>query len=363
MTTPPTPYLAVDAEQAQANIERAAERARAAGIAYRPHVKTHKTIELARMQAQAGANGLTVATIGEAEVFADAGFDDLFIAYPLWIDDLARARVRALTERGVRVLVGTDAAEAARRLAGTGARAVIEIDSGHGRSGALPTDAGVVARAASDAGVEVAGVFTFPGHAYGLAAGQGAADDEAAALTGAIDALRAAGVPEPSRGFVRSGGSTPSAPHVTSALTELRPGVNALYDAGQWELGIATPEQIALWAVATVVSARGTRIVVDAGSKTLGADRPGYASGFGRLLDHPDARIVQLSEHHAVVELPEGAPVPPLGTRVRVAPNHVCSAVNLHDTLQIVGADAIGDGPADRPVIGTWLVTARGKNA
>ncbi|WP_447645932.1 alanine racemase [Nocardioides zeae] len=201
-----------------------------------------------------------------------------------------------------------------------------------------PAQAGAVALAAADLGVAVEGVFTFPGHAYAPGAATAVAAQEAAALAEAAAVVVAAGIPCP----VRSGGSTPT---LTAALErvgpspaadELRPGVYVFGDAQQWELGHHAPEDVALVAVATVVSHAGGRAVLDAGSKTLGADRAAYASGFGRLLDHPGARIVQLSEHHAVVDL-LGAALPPVGERVRVVPNHVCAAVNLADELVVDG--------------------------
>jgi D-serine deaminase-like pyridoxal phosphate-dependent protein len=143
-------------------------------------------------------------------------------------------------------------------------------------------------------------------------------------------------------------------------LTEARPGVYVFGDAQQWELGSCPPERIALTARATVVSHAGGRVVLDAGSKILSADRAPYATGYGRLLDHPQARIVQLSEHHAVVDLagdPDGAapPEPPaLGSVVRVVPNHVCTAVNLVDELLVAHSDRIVD---------RWPVAARGRNS
>ena len=151
-----------------------------------------------------------------------------------------------------------------------------------------------------------------------------------------------------------SGGSTPTleASLTTGVPTELRPGVYALNDAQQWELGSATPDQIALTCHATVVSHAGGRLVLDAGGKALAADRAAYNTGAARLLDHPDARVVLLSEHHAVVE-GYAAPLPPLGSRVRVVPNHVCAAVNLAETLW---ADT-GDG------LEPWAVAARGRNS
>ena len=150
-----------------------------------------------------------------------------------------------------------------------------------------------------------------------------------------------------------SGGATPTADAVRpGTMTELRPGVYVFGDAQQWELGTTTPDRIALTCWATVVSHAGGRVVLDAGSKALGADRAAWATGYGRLLDHPDARVVLLSEHHAVVEWDHGPP-PPLGSHLRVVPNHVCNAVNLADTLTVVRGGR---------VVATWPVAARGAN-
>ncbi|WP_243057594.1 alanine racemase [Nocardioides sp. SR21] len=343
MSAPPTPYLRVDVARLAANIEKAA----AIGVALRPHVKTHKCVEIARMQVAAGAQGITVATIGEAEAFVDAGFDDVFIAYPLWVDARAAERLRALADRA-RVTIGVDSvagAANAGRLLGDRVSALVEVDSGHHRSGGPPQRAAEVAQA----GVEVRGVFTFPGHSYAPDGRAAAAQDEARALAVAAGALRAAGI-EPE---VVSGGSTPSlADSDTGVLTELRPGVYVFNDAQQWELGTVGSDRIALTCRATVVSHAGGRLVLDSGSKLLGADRAAYATGFGRLLQHPDARVVQLSEHHAVVDL-GGAPLPPLGSQVDVIPNHVCNAVNLVDELWAdTGDDLL-----------RWPVAGRGRNS
>ena len=354
-----TPYLVVDETRLEANLVAMAEHARALGVALRPHAKTHKSLEIAARQRAHGAVGLTVATVGEAEVFGDAGVDDLFIAYPIWAVGPRADRLHALASR-VRLRVGVDSADSARMLA-TAVRAghpgaaplaiAVEVDSGHHRSGIAPERAAEVAAAALEAGLLVDGVFTFPGHSYGSGAAAPAAGDEAVALVTARDALVAAGIPCP----VVSGGSTPSARAADGGvLTELRPGVYLFGDAQQWELGTIDPESIALTARATVVSRREHVAVVDAGSKILGADRAAYASGYGRLLDHPDARITALSEHHATITFPPGADVPPLGTRLRVVPNHVCNAVNLVDQL-VVESDGVE--------VGTWAVAARGRNS
>ena len=345
---PPTPFLAIDLPVLQANIERVAAWADDRGLALRPHVKTHKSPEIAHMQEDAGVGGLTVATVGEAEVFAQQGFDDLFVAYPLWLDDDRRRRLARLAERAT-LRVGFDSVEAARRLAGTGVTGLVEVDSGHHRSGVAPEAAGEVAAGAVEGGLEVLGAFTFPGHSYAPGGRAAAAGGEAGALASAAEALRAAGI-EP---VVLSGGSSPSLAETGDGLTESRPGVYVFNDAQQWELGSCTPDQIALTCHATVVSHAGGRLVLDSGSKVLGADRPAWASGFGRLLDHPEARIVILSEHHAVADL-AGRPLPPLGSTVRVVPNHACNAVNLVDEYAVV---------ADGGLVDRWAVAARGMNA
>ncbi len=345
-----TPYLAVDVDILDRNLAAMAAAARAAGTRLRPHVKTHKCVEIARRQVALSGAGITVATVAEAEVFAAAGFDDLFLAYPIIATGRRADRLRALAAR-VALRCGVDSAAAAVLLARAvpGLPVLVEIDSGHHRTGIAPAQAGEVAAAADAVGLEVVGVFTFPGHGYGPDQREQAALDEATALTDAATAVARAGISM----TVRSGGSTPTAGLFDSdVLTELRPGVYVFQDAQQAELGSARMADIALTAVATVVSRAPGRAVLDAGSKVLGADRPAWTTGFGRLPDRPDARVVALSEHHATVEFPEGE-VPAVGQTVRVAPNHVCTAVNLADELVVV---------ADGVEVDRWAVAARGAN-
>jgi D-serine deaminase-like pyridoxal phosphate-dependent protein len=349
-----TPCLVVDRDVLDGNLVAMASRARDGGVALRPHAKTHKCVEIARRQLALGAVGLTVATVGEGEVFADAGFTDLFIAYPLWASGARGMRLRALVER-VALRVGVDSSEGVelltRALDGTEAEVVVEVDSGHHRTGVTPALAGQVAVAARRSGLRVAGVFTFPGHGYGPGLRERAAADEARALLQADAALRDAGAGE----GLRSGGSTPTATLLDpEALNELRPGVYAFNDGQQVELGAASWESVALIAAATVVSRHGRDVVLDAGSKVLGADRPPWATGYGRLLDHPGARVVALSEHHATVTFPGDSPLPELGSVVRVVPNHVCAAVNLADVLVVAAEGAVVD---------EWQIAARGRNA
>jgi D-serine deaminase-like pyridoxal phosphate-dependent protein len=348
-----TPCLVVDRDVLEVNLAAMASHARDLGVALRPHAKTHKCVPIAHRQLALGAVGLTVATVSEAEVFADAGCTDLFIGYPLWAVGARAERLRGLAER-VALRVGADSAEGVevlgRALAGTEAEVVIEIDSGHHRTGVPPALAGPVALAAQRAGLRVAGVFTFPGHGYGPGQRERAAGDEARALGEAAGSLRVAGV----AAELRSGGSTPTAALLdATALTEIRPGVYVFNDAQQVELGAAGWESVALTAAATVVSRAGRDVVLDAGSKVLGADRPAWTTGYGRLLDHPGARVTALSEHHATVRFPEDGPLPELGSVLRVVPNHVCTAVNLADDLVVV---------AEGVVVDRWPVAARGRN-
>jgi D-serine deaminase-like pyridoxal phosphate-dependent protein len=354
-----TPEIMVDVDVLQRNIERMAAGVGAKGLALRPHAKTHKIPEIAALQLAAGAVGLTVATIGEAEVFAEHGAADLFIAYPLWVTERSGERLRQLSRRA-RIAVGTDSAEAARalgaQLAGAEVDVLVEIDSGHHRSGVTPEQAVGVAHAAAGAGLRVAGVFTFPGHSYAPGMPAEAAEAERRALAESARLLTDAGFD-----IARvSGGSTPSALLTEPGpTTEVRPGVYVFGDAQQLELGRCAPEDVALTVAATVVSRHEgssdvpRRVVLDAGSKVLGGDRPGWATGFGRLADVPEARITGLSEHHATVVFPDGAALPALGERLRVVPNHVCVAVNLVDEVTVVSGGEIVD---------RWRVAARGRN-
>lgn len=352
-----TPALVVDVGVLDRNIARMAEAGRAGSFALRPHAKTHKCPQIAERQLHSGAPGLTLATTAEAEVFAGAGVADLFIAYPLWVDEVKGRRLRGLADR-VALRVGVDSAEGAERL-GRAVRgstrpveALVEVDSGHHRTGVQPGNAADVAKAAAGAGLEVAGVFTFPGHGYdGSGAREQAARDEERALGEAARALEGIGM----SARVVSGGSTPTAGRWRpGVVNELRPGVYVFGDATQLALGSCGKDDLALVAAATVVSVPAAdRFVLDAGGKVLGADRQAWASGYGFVPEYPDATITALSEHHATVQLPAGAKPPRLGTVLAVVPNHVCATVNLADAFLVV---------KDGELVDSWPVAARGAN-
>ncbi len=344
-----TPAVVVDAGRLERNLARMAAASAAAGVALRPHAKTHKCAEIGRRQLSHGAVGLTVATLAEAELFADGGCPSVFIAYPLWAGSGdRRARLAALRERAD-LRVGVDSVAAAARLADAvpGVRVLIEIDSGQHRSGVLPEQVPSLADACRGLGLDVAGAFTHPGHSYRTpSSAGGAAGDERAALAAAGAALAAFvdGTP------VLSGGSTPTAAAGLAApLTEVRPGTYVFGDRQQMHLSGLRVDDVALVVAARVVSApRPGQVVLDAGSKALSGDRPGWLTGHGLLLEAPEAVIATLSEEHAVVTgLETGLKV---GDLVRIVPNHVCTVVNLMSELVVVSGGAVA---------GRWPVRAR----
>ncbi len=353
-----TPALVVDIDRLTAAIDGMAARMAERGVTLRPHAKTHKSLEVGRRQVAAGAAGLTVATIGEAEVFAAGGFDDLFIAYPLVPRGPKSARLRAVAGR-CRLTVGLDSVVGARAIAealgdavGT-VRVLIEVDTGGRRSGVPPRYVPTIATQAAGLGLAVAGVFTHGGHGYaGPDARPGAADDEVRGLAEAAAGLAAAGL-EPS---VVSAGSTPTA--VGSArgvVTEERPGTYVYGDRLQVALGSIGMDAVAAVVATTIVSVdpAARRVVVDAGAKILGKDVAAYVAGHGEIPDLGGATIARLYDHHGVVELEEDLPLPEVGRVVTVIPNHICPVVNLVDDVLVLHDGAIVD---------RWPVDARGRN-
>jgi D-serine deaminase-like pyridoxal phosphate-dependent protein len=357
---PHTPAIVVDQTILEANISAMADFAATQRLALRPHAKTHKIAAIAQKQLAAGAHGLSVATLGEAQYFFDAGITDIFIAYPIWPHRNEAALLTSLAERGA-LAVGTDSVDAVHHLADLteedpGVAVLIELNSGHDRSGVFPDQVVPIAQAIRQRSMTLRGVFTIPGHSYAPGAHTTAADNEARTLRAAQRVLHEAGF----RLEVLSGGSSPTATATPAdGATEIRPGVYVFGDAQQLELGRIGWEDIALHVVATVVAqhpAHGTapaRIIVDAGSKILAADRAPWATGHGRVMGHPDARITALSEHHGTI-IWDSDDLPAMGTQLRLVPNHVCVAVNLADEVYVVENDQL---------VATWLVGARGMNS
>ncbi|RLS30023.1 MAG: D-TA family PLP-dependent enzyme [Planctomycetota bacterium] len=362
INTIPTPALVLDAEKVRRNIERMAAYTKACGIANRPHTKTHKSLAIAGLQLAAGAKGLTVAKVGEAEVFARAFGDrepDILVAYPT-VDPARTIRLAALARCGtIRVAIDTPEAiaalSAAASAAGTTLGILCDLDVGSGRTG-VPTTDRLVALAAATArspGLRLDGIFYYPGHVTVLPANQGEPLAAVAAmLQEAIDAFDAQGL---CREIV-SGGSTPTAfqSHHIREGTEIRPGTCVYNDLNIVRGGFGSLDDCAAQVICTVVSdAVANQVILDGGSKTLTSDRCGPApeSGHGLIVEYPDAFIGKLTEEHAQVDIRRCLARPRVGERVTVIPNHICPVVNLHDTawwweadgsLQVLPIDARG---------------------
>jgi D-serine deaminase-like pyridoxal phosphate-dependent protein len=353
-----TPAVVIDLDVLERNISRMAARMREAAVALRPHAKTHKTPEIGRMQLAAGARGLSLAKVGEAEVFAAAGFDDLFLAYPVVGEDRAR-RLLALAERA-RLAVGADSVEGAESLgrvfhaAGRRLDVLVKVDSGFHRVGASPDASPALAAAIAELpGIRLRGIFTHAGHGYHAPTREevervGRSEGEIVARV--AEALRRRGL----SCEVVSVGSTPTASSAVEAegVTECRPGNYVFHDASQVALGTCAPEDCAMTVHATVVSVPAAeRAIVDAGSKTLSSDalRP-RAGGHGSILGRR-SRLDRLSEEHGVVAVEAGERFR-VGERVRILPNHACVVANLHDRLVVSRGDRVE---------GEWRVAARGR--
>lgn len=357
----PTPSCVVDANRLEANVDRWQRMCERSGVAFRPHAKTHKTIELARLQLEAGACGMTCATVGEAEVLAEAGVHDLVVAYPLLSLDGCR-RLAALAALGARLGTNVDSEFGARRLgaaaveAGVTVRVHLDVDTGLGRSGVDKHDVPGLLRLARLVsgleGLELQGVTTYRGAMYREAPAE-AADagvEEARLVTSLAEALRREGVV---LGTV-SAGSTPTGLAVAGSkgMTEIRAGTYVFNDLMQVELGAATWDQVALSIMTTVVSTGASWATIDAGSKTFGGDvRAPQGDGpavYARAADRP-ATITRMSEELGIVEnRSEGLK---LGELVHWYPAHACTCVNLADELFIVRAGVVEH---------VWSVAARG---
>jgi D-serine deaminase-like pyridoxal phosphate-dependent protein len=354
-----TPALVIDLDIVERNARRMADAVAARGIALRPHVKTHKSVALARLQMEHGATGITVGTLGEAEVMADGGLPDIFLAYTVWAAGPKQARLRALAERpGLRFAVGADSVagleQLARAMSGSSARlrVVIEVDPHYGRTGVEPGAVAEIGRAVERRGFELLGLFSHGGHAYaGGDAIAAAARDELEALTTGAAALRTAGI-EPQ---VLSAGSSPTALGVLSApVTDVRPGTYLIGDRMQVALGASPADGVAIAVAATVVStAVDGQVVINAGAKSLTKDLPPYLAGYGWLPDYPHGVIERVTDYHGQVRFPSGAPQPALGEIVAVIPNHACPTIDLCDSFAATRSGSL---------VGRWTVDARGRS-
>jgi D-serine deaminase-like pyridoxal phosphate-dependent protein len=356
----PTPALILDRAILRRNLKRMSDRLRQAGILLRPHLKTAKSVQIGRMAVEGHDGRITVSTLAEARYFAEGGFKDIF--YAVGVVPSKLPAVTALRRQGVNLRVVTDNIAVALGIAdaaknGDTFSVFIEVDSGGGRAGLpYPELPGLIdiARVLHTApGVELAGVMTHAGHSYhestvdGIAA---VAEQERLAIVTAAEKIRAAGIPCP----IVSGGSTPTAMHSRdfTGITEMRPGVYCFNDLDQEFIGACDAGDLALSVLASVIGhyPHRNQVLIDAGalalSKDISAQEFQPKVGYGTIADPPakDMAVVACSQEHGFVQSDD--PIPygnlPIGSRVRVLPNHACITAAAYDRYYVVDSELDG---------------------
>ncbi|TMU96746.1 DSD1 family PLP-dependent enzyme [Streptomyces sp. DASNCL29] len=370
LADPDTPFAVVDVHKALRNIDRLAAKADQLGVTLRPHVKTAKSLDVAALMHGAAPNPVTVSTLAEAEAFADGGYTD--ITYAVGIDPHKLPRVLALLRRGVTLRVLLDSAEQAAfvaeasRRAGIGIPAQIEIDC-DGHRGGLKTDAPAlldIGHTLHDAGC-LDGVLTHAGESYFAYSAEErrlAAENERDTAVTAAGKLRAAGLPV----ATVSVGSTPTA-HAAEDLTgvtELRAGNYVFFDLVMAGLGVCRIDDLALSVVVTVIGHRPEYgwIVTDGGWMAMSRDRGTAAQsqdqGYGLVTDLagcpiPGLAMSAASQEHGTITARDGATLPdlPIGTRLRILPNHACATAAQHRGYHVIDSSRTGtDAPAVQAV-------------
>ncbi len=355
-----TPALVIDLDIMERNLRRVADYCKSNGLRLRPHTKTHKSPLVGRMQLDSGAVGLTVAKVGEAEVMLASGTPDLLLHYPV----IGRSKLERLmaVARNARVTVALDSLAAARELseaaraAGLEVGVLAEANVGMNRVGVAPGSE-LVELARCIAGLPrlaFEGITFYPGHIKDTGEhGSGQLAALRGTIAGMLEDLGRAGLPV----NVVSGGSTPALfrSHELPGMNEIRPGTYVYNDMNTVRTGGCALEDCAASVLVTVVSnARKGHVIVDGGSKTFSSDRsiaPGDNT-FGRVMEAPEAAFHAMNEEHGYVDIGRtGMELAP-GDRVRIIPNHICTAVNLHERTY-----GIRGGEVER----IWPVEARGK--
>jgi len=348
-----TPTVVVDMNKVRANLKGMKEIVAASGCMLRPHVKTHKITELARLQLEYGANGITCAKVSEAEVMADGGIRDIFIAYPL-VGDFRIRRAVELSRR-TRLILAVDSFDGAKALSDAAVNAGIclevrlEVDTGLRRTGVPYHKASDLAGSiAKLPGLKLTGIFTFRGLIYdgkptnyNSAAGR----QEGEMLAALAVKLRGQGLD------IRevSGGSSPTGKYVAGVqgVTEVRPGTYIFQDFMQVKEGACTEDECAAFVLATVVSTPDDGYaIVDGGSKTYGTDfqintAPFYHEGYGYVAGNPDLVLSRVNEEHGIVTSKSGCTGLKVGQRICITPVHICSTVNLHNHIWLMEGDQL----------------------
>jgi D-serine deaminase-like pyridoxal phosphate-dependent protein len=353
-----TPVVLIDLDILERNLRRAQDYCTSHGIGFRPHIKTHKIPQIGRMQVEMGAVGLTCAKTGEAEVMAAAGIPDLFIAYPIWGAQKLERLVR-LAER-CRLTVAFDSPEVAEgisraaREASLEIGALVEIDTGQGRCGIAPGPALVsLCRKVMDLpGLRFRGLMTYQGFIRGsIPEREAQMREEGDRVQRVLDTLRGEGI----ECELVSGGTSPSLffSHLAGPITENRAGTYVFNDRNMVGSGAVGWDDCAMRIAVTVVSdAVPGQVIVDGGSKTFSSDRCDAWDGFGRFVEDPELVLVKMNEEHGYVRLNGSVQRHRIGERMHVIPNHVCTAMNMHDEVWV---------HRNGEVVDRWPIAARGK--
>ena len=357
-----TPALLLDKDRLDRNLDRLSSRMAARGVVLRPHMKTAKSIDVARRAHRSGPGPITVSTLAEAEYFAKEGFRDM--TYAVGLAPHTAGRAMRLRKAGIDLKVLLDSPEqaimlgAAGRAVGVTPSAFIEIDCDGHRGGLSPADPKliVVAAAIAEAGVKLAGILTHAGESYNLCSPEAliaAAENERAVAVTAAATLRAAGHECP----IVSVGSTPTAHFAEdlTGVTEMRAGVYMFFDLVMLGVGVCTTNDIAVSVLATVIGTKLEKgwILVDAGWMALSRDRGTAAQrvdqGYGLVCDvsgnvYPDLIVAQASQEHGILAIRSGSgealPDLPVGAKVRILPNHACATASQHELYNVVSSDS-----------------------
>lgn len=337
-----TPAMLVDIERVERNCHWMSERAHALKVKLRPHMKTHKIVEMGRIQTAGHFGGITVSTIAEARHFRAAGVGDITLGVPI-----APAKAREAVGMGLNLLVDSMAAiDAIESACDSGATADVwlKVDCGYGRAGVNPGDASAIAiaeRLSRHDRIRFAGLLTHGGHSYdcvGREAILAVAQQERDAVVAFAGQLRALGVDVAGV----SVGSTPTMMHVDhlKGVTEIRPGNYAMFDGFQASIGSCEPDQVAGSVLATVLSVHADRAIVDAGALAMSKDPGNGSQGFGLVLNvdgvpFEGLQVVGLSQEHGKIKGPELSRLS-VGDRVRIPPNHSCLAMACFDEVHAV---------------------------
>jgi D-serine deaminase-like pyridoxal phosphate-dependent protein len=355
-----TPAIVVDLDVMERNLSRMADYCRSKNLRLRPHTKSHKIPELAKLQITNGAHGITVAKIGEAAVMLEAGITDILIAYPV----IGTGKAEKIADLAARanITVSLDSEVVARAISnqlnskGLRIGVLVELDVGFKRCGVATADELLVLaeRVAELPGLDFKGLMFFPGNFQVKKPERaGLLPRVNELLSESLRSLERAGIPVETV----SGGSTPTARegHLFSGVNEIRPGMYIFNDRNMVGVDVAQVEDCALSVVTTVVSTSVSGgAIVDAGSKTFASDRylAGDGRGFGIVKEDSEAEFEKQSEEHGHLNIKRSARPYKVGERLTIIPNHVCSTVNMHDEIYGVRGERVET---------VWKVLGRGK--